>query len=118
MLVNLLDNALKYSEDGVVEVELTGSDRAGARLQVRDHGPGIPPGTPRRVVRQYYRAHEDSHRSGLGLGLFVSQQIVEQHGGQINAEFPRGNGGTTMVVTLPPAGEEPIPANRRGAGAA
>jgi signal transduction histidine kinase len=108
VVMNLLDNAIKYSPDGgQIEVELSGPTRTAptARLIVRDHGLGIPPERRARLFERFYQAHTDGHLSGLGIGLFVSRHIVEQHGGQIRATHPR-DGGTRFVVTLP-AGQEP-----------
>ena len=51
-------------------------------------------------VDDVYQAHEQCYRSGMGLGLFICRQIVELHGGEIRAEFPR-DGGTRFVVSLP-----------------
>ncbi|MHB8619859.1 MAG: ATP-binding protein, partial [Chloroflexota bacterium] len=100
VLTNLLDNAIKYSpEGGDVEVALH-SESSQAELSVRDHGLGIPPEKRERIFDRFYQAHDGSHRGGMGLGLHVSRQIVELHGGEIRAEFPP-DGGTRLVVRLP-----------------
>jgi signal transduction histidine kinase len=70
------------------------------RVTVADRGIGIPPEHRPRLFERFFQAHAGDHRSGMGLGLYLSRQIVERHGGQISAEFPSG-GGTRMVVTLP-----------------
>jgi signal transduction histidine kinase len=69
---------------------------------VRDHGLGIAAGKRKHIFERFYQAHAAGYRSGLGLGLYISRQIVELHGGRIRAEFPRG-GGTRFVVRLPVA---------------
>lgn len=69
-------------------------------LTVRDHGIGVPAERRERIVDRFHRAHADSYRSGLGLGLDVSRAIVELHRGSIHAEFPP-DGGTRVVVYLP-----------------
>jgi signal transduction histidine kinase len=104
VLGNLLDNAIKYSPDGGrVEVTLRAVD-GWAELRVRDHGVGIPPERRGAIFERFYQAHDDGGaRAGLGLGLFISRQIVDLHGGQIRAEFPP-DGGTCFVVRLPLAG--------------
>jgi signal transduction histidine kinase len=103
VLTNLLDNALKYSpEGGAVEVSLCGLDGGGAEVSVRDFGLGIPLEKRGHIFERFYQAHGEGHRSGLGLGLFISRQIVTLHGGEIHAEFPP-DGGTRFVVRLPPA---------------
>jgi len=103
VVTNLLDNGVKFSPHGGevrVELELTESE---LRLSVQDQGIGIPEHERRRIFERFYQAHEDRLRAGfagMGLGLHVSQQIVELHGGTILVEAPP-EGGTRMVVTLP-----------------
>jgi PAS domain S-box-containing protein len=116
VLANLLDNAIKYSPGGgPIDVELTEPGPGTVRLAVRDRGLGIPPEHRARLFERFYQAHAGNHRSGLGLGLHLSREIVEQHGGEIRAEFPP-DGGTRFVVTLPaaPAEAGPRPTAPRG----
>jgi signal transduction histidine kinase len=101
VLSNLLDNALKYSpEGGRICVEVGRIDEGHIFIAVRDHGIGIPPERRASIFERFYQAHADDHRSGLGLGLYISQQIVAQHDGEIIAEFPPDDG-TRFVVRLP-----------------
>ena len=101
VLTNLLDNAVKYSpEGGPIEVVVARSGAATVDLAVRDHGLGIPVEKRAALFERFYQAHRAGHRGGLGLGLYVSRQIVELHGGTIRAEFP-AEGGTRFVVRLP-----------------
>jgi PAS domain S-box-containing protein len=101
VVTNLVDNAIKYSPDGgLIEVELIQPDAETVCLSVRDQGVGIPPSERERVFEQFYRAHGESHLSGMGVGLFVSRQIVQLHGGSIAAES-RPGGGTCFIVRLP-----------------
>lgn len=98
VLLNLLDNAVKFTPDGgtiQVHLEHTG---ANAVLSVRDHGLGVPPEHRNKLFDRFYQAHPD--RSGMGLGLYITRQIVERHGGTIYAESPAG-GGTRFVVSIP-----------------
>lgn len=98
---NLLDNAIKFSPNGGrVEVDLASPDPGAMRLSVRDHGIGIAPAHRPHVFERFYQSQPEDQRAGLGLGLYVSRQIVEQHGGRIEAEFPE-DGGTRFVVQLP-----------------
>jgi len=98
---NLLDNAIKFSPDGGrVEVELSSPSRGAVHLAVRDHGIGIAPEDRPHVFERFYQSQPSEQRAGLGLGLYVSRQIVELHGGHIEAEFP-DDGGTRIVVSLP-----------------
>jgi signal transduction histidine kinase len=101
VLVNLLDNANKHSPDGGrIEVRITRPASTMLELAIRDSGPGIPLGTRAQIFERYYQAHAQGHKNGLGLGLYISRQIVELHGGDIRAEFP-SDGGTRFVVRLP-----------------
>ncbi|MBI3964450.1 MAG: MEDS domain-containing protein [Chloroflexi bacterium] len=101
VLTNLLDNAIKYSPvGGPIEIVLAPRADAQVELTVRDRGLGIPPERRGQIFDRFYQAHGDSHVSGLGLGLYISRQIVEQHGGEIRAEFP-ADGGTRFIVRLP-----------------
>jgi signal transduction histidine kinase len=107
VLANLLTNAVKYSPNGgVIEVSLEPAGDTCIQLRVRDHGLGIPPDRRERLFDRMYQAHGDGYLSGLGLGLFISRQIVELHGGRIEAQFPP-DGGTQMCVTLP-VGSAPV----------
>lgn len=102
VIANLLDNAIKYSPAGgritvLVEVQPTAVE-----LCVADQGLGIPRQQRANIFDRFYQAHEQDHRSGMGLGLYVSRQIVELHGGEIRAEFPE-SGGSRFVIGLPRA---------------
>lgn len=98
--MNLLDNAVKYSPNGTpVEVTLTCEvDRF--VLVVRDYGPAIPTALRERVFERYFQGHADNQRSGLGLGLYITREIVNAHGGEITAEFP-SDGGSRFIVRMP-----------------
>ncbi len=101
VLSNLLDNAIKYSpEGGQIDVEVRKTDGEHMCLAVRDRGIGIPPEKREAIFARFYQAHTEDHRSGLGLGLYISQQIVEMHEGKISVEFP-SDGGARFVVALP-----------------
>ncbi len=101
VLTNLLDNAVKYSpQGGPVEVALTQPTPTEIDIVVTDRGIGIPPEQRNAIFDRFYRAHAAEYYSGLGLGLYVSRQIIELHGGTIRAEFPTA-GGTRFIVRLP-----------------
>ena len=101
VLGNLLDNAIKYSPNGgQIDVELRNGEAEQVRLAVRDRGIGIPPEKRDAIFGRFYQAHAEDHRSGLGLGLYISHQIVAQHDGQLAVEFPP-DGGTRFVMLLP-----------------
>jgi PAS domain S-box-containing protein/excisionase family DNA binding protein len=100
VLTNLLDNAIKYSpKDGGIEVRVQSAEDV-LEIAVRDHGPGVPLEKRSLIFERFYQAHGNGHKSGLGLGLYVSRQIVELHGGEITAEFP-SDGGSRFIVRLP-----------------
>ena len=100
VLVNLVDNAIKYSPNGgSIRVNVQ-SEPEWLQLAVSDQGLGIAPDKRARLFSRFYRAHDESYASGMGLGLFISDQIVKQHGGSLVAEFPP-DGGTRMIVRLP-----------------
>jgi signal transduction histidine kinase len=101
VLTNLIDNAIKYSPDGGdVRVELSAPTDGTVQVSVTDQGEGIPPEHRGRIFERFYRAHSDRHLTGIGLGLYITRQIVEHHGGQIHAEFPP-EGGTRFILRLP-----------------
>ena len=64
-----------------------------------DRGPGVPPEDRPHLFDRFFRSRATAHTAGVGLGLFISRQIVELHGGTIRAEFPPA-GGTRVVVEL------------------
>ncbi|HVX30758.1 MAG TPA: response regulator [Nitrolancea sp.] len=100
-ILNLLDNASKYSPPGsVVSVELESLSDGAARLRVTDSGMGIAKGQRAAVFDRFYRAHVNSHQSGLGLGLYVARNIVELHGGTLQIEDAPGRG-SRLVLELP-----------------
>lgn len=112
VLTNLLDNAIKYSPDHrSIEVALSQPVSEVVELSVRDHGPGISPEKRGQIFERFYQAHRNGHRSGWGLGLYISRQIVELHGGQIRCQFPP-DGGTRFVVRLPIDLDEPAVARK------
>ena len=101
VLVNLLDNAVKYSpQGGHIELDLRQPTPDVFEVSVRDHGLGIPPDKRDHIFERFYQAHPNAQRGGMGLGLYITRQIVDLHGGSIRAEFP-DDGGTRFVVSLP-----------------
>jgi signal transduction histidine kinase len=100
---NLLSNAIKYSpQGGTVEVRADMHGDA-VRVEVRDEGIGIPANQQARIFTKFFRAEAASSGiTGTGLGLSVSRDIVESHGGQIGFDSAEGEG-TTFFVELPGA---------------
>ncbi|MDA7416596.1 hybrid sensor histidine kinase/response regulator [Xenophilus arseniciresistens] len=100
VLTNLLTNALRYGGGEPVHVQVDSIDGL-ARMQVRDRGQGIAPEDQARIFGQFERAHGDrSPVAGLGLGLFITREIVQAHGGRIEVQSQLGEG-STFTVTLP-----------------
>jgi len=104
VLINILDNALKYSppEEGITISAYR--DNPWIVLEVSDHGPGIPEQDLQRVFDKFYRIPIPEGSSGTGLGLSICKGIVEAHGGKIKAEN-RSGGGLGMVLQLPQEGQ-------------
>jgi signal transduction histidine kinase len=101
VLTNLLDNAVKYSPGGgPVEVALSTPAPDCLQITVTDQGIGIPPAQRERIFERFYQGHGPGSFGGMGLGLHISRQIVELHGGQITVEAPPA-GGTRFVVRIP-----------------
>lgn len=107
-LINLLDNAVKYSPTGgAIRVrwdaarDLTAGERL-AELIVEDNGPGIPAAERHRVFDRFYRVDEGRAREagGAGLGLAIAKWAVEVHGGEVMLDASEG-GGTRFSITLP-----------------
>jgi len=100
VLVNVIDNALKYSPAHLpIEIRAQTSDKY-LKITVADRGEGIPTEDLERVFDKFYRVQRPDNVSGTGLGLSISKGIVEAHGGNIQAENRRG-GGTIITVSLP-----------------
>jgi PAS domain S-box-containing protein len=98
---NLVDNALRYSPDGgSVQVSLRAVGD-GAQIQISDRGIGIENGHHETIFEPFGRAATITSSQGLGLGLFISRQIVDRHGGSIAVESDGPGTGTTFRVTLP-----------------
>lgn len=94
---NLLSNAIKYGEGGPIEVEVACDDDH-ARIVVRDHGIGISPEDQSRIFGRFERAVSTRYYGGFGLGLWITRQVVEAHGGTIHVESELGEGSTFEVV--------------------
>jgi len=99
VLWNLLENAAKYTEPGT-PLDLAAFEEEGAVIiEVRDRGPGIPPGEEERIFEKFYRGKSNSAR-GAGLGLPICRAIVQAHRGTIQA-LPRKGGGAIFQIRLP-----------------
>jgi signal transduction histidine kinase len=113
-VLNLLDNAVKYSADRPLVEVLAGSNGDGqAYLRVRDQGVGISRAHLPFIFNRFYRIGPEVRRSraGTGLGLFIVRAVVKGHRGTVHAESPGPDRGSTFTITLPsllePAAESP-----------
>lgn len=106
LLINLVENALKFSRvDQPVEVRVFGSGK-GVSLMVNDKGPGIPEGLEARIFDKLFRGPGTRLGQGAGLGLAICKGIATAHGGRIQASnLPLG--GASFLVSLPYHGEPP-----------
>jgi len=103
ILVNLVDNAIKYSpQDGDIQVSLE-SDSAGSVVRVQDRGIGLPEEAAEHIFQPFGRAKnaEAANIPGLGLGLYICRQIAHRHGGRLWAESAGEGQGTTFSLWLP-----------------
>ena len=114
LLINLLDNALKFTPEGG-SIEVAVSPESGrATIRVADTGPGIPPDEMPLIFNRFYRGAHVPH-DGSGLGLSLCREIARLHGGEIVVRN-RSSGGCEFVVTLPLSDAEPNRAAAAGGG--
>ena len=99
VIANLLVNAIKYGGGLPVRLKVERADGA-ARLTVRDEGIGISTEDQERIFDRFERAVSVRSYGGMGLGLYIAQQIVDAHGGRIQVQSTRGKG-STFTVDLP-----------------
>jgi two-component system, OmpR family, sensor histidine kinase SenX3 len=103
-VINILDNAVKYSPDGVhIRCSLAISRYTFVALSVTDTGVGLPADQFKRIFTRFYRVpgRAMAKIKGTGLGLFLVRNIARQHGGDATASSPGPNLGTTITITLP-----------------
>jgi two-component system sensor histidine kinase KdpD len=106
VLINVLDNALKYTPPGSPLALSAWRTDSAVTVEVADQGPGLPPGDEQRVFEKFYRAQQSGESRSAGLGLTICRGIIEAHGGHIWAEN-RPGGGTAFRFTLPLTGTPP-----------
>jgi PAS domain S-box-containing protein len=99
VIINLLTNAVRYGAGKPIEVSVT-SSQTHACVTVRDRGIGIEKDKLKHIFEPFERATAASQRVGLGLGLYISKQIVQAHGGDIEVESEPGEG-SSFTVKLP-----------------
>ncbi len=102
VILHVLENAAVHGQgERGIDVRLA-REQGRARLVVRDHGPGVPPGDLARIFDPFYRVVRAAREGPVtsGLGLAICRQVVDRHGGEIRAELPDG-GGLAVVIELP-----------------
>ncbi len=102
VVTNLISNALKYGHGKPIHVEVR-EESGGGLVEVRDHGIGIPPDQQARIFERFERAVAARAYGGLGLGLWITRQIVESAGGWVRVQSRPGEG-ATFTVWLPKEG--------------
>jgi len=110
LILNLLDNALKYGRHGQTVIVGTSSSDGKARAWVEDEGDGIPPRERERVWSPFYRLdrHANSAVAGSGIGLYVVRELARLHGGDAWIDdATRPTGGARFVIELPAAARAP-----------
>lgn len=109
VLVNLIENCLKYSHEGLpIEIEAQATSDA-VELSMADHGPGLKAGEESQIFDKFYRGTAASSKRGVGLGLAICRAIIQAHGGTITAKNrPAGSGtGAVFKFSLPNVGKPP-----------
>ncbi len=103
-ILNVLDNAVKYSPDGPqIHCTLAIEQYTTVALRIVDTGSGLPPGHQKRIFKRFYRVPGRTmvRVKGTGLGLFLVRAILRQHGGDATAQSPGLGQGATITLTLP-----------------
>ena len=102
VVMNLIDNAIKYTQKGRVEVLLEQQDK-NIVMAVRDTGMGLQPGESKHLFQKFMRGAEASryHTEGAGIGLYVAKKLLEEHQGEIWAESKGEGMGATFFIRLP-----------------
>lgn len=99
VMVNLMTNALKFGPGPKIEISTYQAD-GNAIIKFRDYGIGIPLKDHKRIFERFERAVSGNYFSGLGLGLYITRQIIQAHGGEIHVESEE-NKGATFILKLP-----------------
>jgi signal transduction histidine kinase len=99
VVVNLVSNAIKFGQGKPVDISVI-ADKDQAQLRIQDRGIGVAPEDQARIFGRFERAVSAKHYGGLGVGLWLSRQLVEAMGGTVKLESTLGEG-STFTVRLP-----------------
>lgn len=115
VIVNLLENAVKYSPAGGTVTVAVRPDGADVVLTVTDEGIGIPAGASEQIFVPFGRASNatDANIPGMGLGLHISRRLIETHGGTLHAESHGEGRGTEVILRLPMQPPRPVAQSRQ-----
>ncbi len=101
VLSNIIDNAIKYSNEGGIINVTAGAKGDFVEIAVEDHGIGMPGNVISNLFKKFYRSHRSRETvAGTGIGLYISKAIVESHGGTISVRSEEGRG-STFTISLP-----------------
>lgn len=101
VLCNLIDNAIKYSNEGGAINVIAKTQGEFVEVSVIDHGIGMPESVVKNLFQKFYRSHRSRETvAGTGIGLYISKAIIESHGGTINVQSEDGHG-STFTVSIP-----------------
>ncbi len=114
VFVNLVNNAIKFTEAGRIDLALASAEKGAARFSVRDTGPGIAEATRARLFQRFEQAEGAQRFGGSGLGLAICRELVARMGGEIALASEPGVG-STFTVTLPLPVAEPHTVSREDA---
>jgi signal transduction histidine kinase len=102
VLINLIDNAVKYSKPGEEVIVEAHNQNGRLVIAVSDQGPGIPPQHQTVIFEKFGRVQiGDSAKPGTGLGLFIARSIAEAHGGSLAVRSQPEQEGATFTLSLP-----------------
>ena len=101
VLGNLIDNALKYSNEGGVVSVSAKTNGSFVDVMIQDNGIGMPESVVNQLFQKFYRSHRSRETvAGTGIGLYISKAIVESHGGNISVSSQEGHG-STFTISIP-----------------
>ena len=98
-LINIVDNAIKYTNEGFVEIRVSTTD-VFARIDIKDSGIGIGEEDSTKIFQRFYRASTVSNEEGVGIGLYLAREIITDEGGYIKLKSVKGEG-TIFSVFIP-----------------